>query len=80
MRKLVAIVVILVSIAVCDTHVRAGDGPQVLLILREGSFFDIELMLTKEVGVMISMLEEAGFEVVSGFSFGSACWGSYHNA
>jgi len=43
--------------------------PKVLLFIRSGSCsqgisHDIELMLKEEVGVMTSMLEEAGFEVI----------------
>jgi len=38
--------------------------PKVLLFIRKGFSHDIELMLTQEVGVMTSMLEEAGFEVI----------------
>jgi putative intracellular protease/amidase len=39
-------------------------GPKVLMIVREGFSQDLDLMLAKEVGVMTSMLKEAGFEVV----------------
>jgi putative intracellular protease/amidase len=39
------------------------NGNQVLLIANEQSD-DMEFMLTKEVGVMVSMLEKAGFKVV----------------
>ena len=38
--------------------------PKVLLFIRKGFCHDIELMLTQEVGVMTTMLEEAGFEVI----------------
>jgi len=38
--------------------------PKVLLFIRKGICHDIELMLTQEVGVMTSMLEETGFEVI----------------
>jgi putative intracellular protease/amidase len=37
---------------------------KVLLYIRKGTSGDKELMLTQEVGVMTSMLEEAGFEVI----------------
>lgn len=42
--------------------VNAGDAPTVLVFVRDGSR-DLELMLTKEVGVMQAMLESAGFAV-----------------
>jgi len=38
--------------------------PKVLLFIRKGICHDIELMLTQEVGVMTSILEEGGFEVL----------------
>jgi len=38
--------------------------PKVLLFIRKGICHNIELMLKEEVGVMTSMLEEAGFEVI----------------
>lgn len=38
--------------------------PKVLLFIRKGTSHRIELMLKEEVGVMTSMLEEAGFEVI----------------
>jgi Tol biopolymer transport system component/putative intracellular protease/amidase len=43
---------------------RPGSGGKVLMIVNEGKFADLELMLTREVGVMKSLLEKAGFEVV----------------
>ncbi|MDB4442648.1 hypothetical protein N9219_04435, partial [bacterium] len=41
----------------------AEDGPKVLVIPREGDSRDIELMLKKEVGVMIQILRDEGFVV-----------------
>lgn len=52
------------AIVVFGTLAYAESDSKVLLIPREGSSGDLELMLTKEVGVMTSMLKEAGFEVV----------------
>jgi putative intracellular protease/amidase len=45
------------------TALTETNGNQVLLIAYEQSV-DMEFMLTKEVGVMVSMLEKAGFKVV----------------
>ncbi len=45
------------------TSAGAQNGNQVLLIAQEQSY-DMEFMLTKEVGVMVTMLEKAGFKVV----------------
>ena len=45
-------------------RVSAGGMQKVLMIPREGFSQDIDLMLTKEVGVMTSMLKDAGFGIV----------------
>ena len=74
MRKSVVILT-LILVAACGVYTEAQDSGKVLLIPREGDteLEVLELMLTKEVGVMVSMLEKAGFEVVvasvSGTSF-----------
>ena len=51
------------------------SSKQVLLIAKESSL-DMELMLTKEVRVMISMLEKAGFKVVVASISGQPITGS----
>jgi putative intracellular protease/amidase len=48
---------------------------QVLLILQETSG-DMELMLTKEVGVMVSMLEKGGYKVVTASATGQPLTGA----
>ena len=63
MKRLVVIVAILASMVVWVAHIQAEPTSKVLLIPREGNSGDLELMLTKEVGVMVAMLENAGFEV-----------------
>jgi len=73
-RKLVTWVIpILVFILLMPFHekfsvkneARASEQkPKVLLFIRKGTSHRIELMLKEEVGVMTSMLEEAGFEVI----------------
>ena len=52
------------ELAVKDEAQASEHKPKVLLFIRKGICYDIELMLTQEVGVMTSMLEEAGFEVI----------------
>jgi 4-methyl-5(b-hydroxyethyl)-thiazole monophosphate biosynthesis len=42
----------------------ATPAKKVLLILSTETSLDMELMLTKEVGVMVSMIEKAGYKVV----------------
>ena len=41
-----------------------GNKERLLLFIRHGGSADIEFMVQQEVGVMISMLEEAGFKVI----------------
>ena len=41
-----------------------GNKEKVLLFIRHGSSADIEYMVQQEVGVMMRMLEEAGFKVI----------------
>lgn len=70
MKKAFILVMILSGILVLPQHflppkeALGQTGQKVLMIPREGFSQDLDLMLTKEVGVMISMLKEAGFEVV----------------
>jgi putative intracellular protease/amidase len=69
-QAFVLVMIILVGIMFLPQHSLLREealgqtGSKVLLIPREGFSQDIDLMLTKEVGVMTSMLKEAGFEVV----------------
>jgi len=63
MKRFIIIVMILASMTVCLALAQAEPSPKVLLIPREGSPRNLEFMLTKEVGVMVGMLEKAGFEV-----------------
>jgi putative intracellular protease/amidase len=49
----------------------SSDKPNVLLIVREGSSVDKEFMLTQEVGVIMTILREAGFQVVVATESGS---------
>lgn len=59
-RLVVLIVILLVVLVGCTT---AKNKNQVLLILQENSA-DMEFMLKNEVGVMVDMLEKAGYDVV----------------
>ena len=69
-RAFVLLMIILAGILVVSSHFLLPDealgqtSPKVLMIPREGFSADIDLMLTKEIGVMTSMLKDAGFEVV----------------
>jgi len=51
-------------------------SPKVLMIPREGFSADIDLMLTNEIGVMTSLLKDAGFEVVVATRSGQPIIGS----
>jgi len=55
-------VILLLLVSCAPTNAAKGSG-KVLLIAHEQSM-DMELMLTKEVGVMIDLLEKAGFDVI----------------
>jgi putative intracellular protease/amidase len=46
------------------SFVTAQQKGKVLMIVSEGESADLEMALTKEVGVMKSLLQEAGFDVV----------------
>lgn len=70
MKRFIIIVTILVSMAAWVGLAHTEPKSKVLLIPREGESGDIELMLTKEVGVMVSILEKAGFEVVVATALG----------
>jgi protein deglycase len=56
---------ILFLIMVLPAFSYAREDEKVLMIINEGKFEDLELMLTKEVGVMKELLEKAGFKVVT---------------
>jgi len=55
-------VLLLLISALTIPHIHAEQSTRVLLFVRDGSR-DLELMLSREVGVMKEMLEKAGFEV-----------------
>jgi putative intracellular protease/amidase len=63
MKRMMRILLILASFAVGYNLSHAGDGAKVLMIPRDGVSSNLELMLTKEVGVMTDMLKNAGFDV-----------------
>ncbi len=66
MRKSIVIMSLMIIVAACSLYAEAQDSGRVLLIPRDGAFSSevMELMLTKEVSVMVSMLEKAGFDVL----------------
>jgi putative intracellular protease/amidase len=61
MRSSIAAVV--VALVMLSSAV-AQQRSKVLMIVNEGKSSDLELMLTQEVGVMRSLLQQAGFDVV----------------
>jgi putative intracellular protease/amidase len=65
MRKLglFAVMVILVGVISFSSPAFGQSGSRVLLIPREGSSLDLDLMIKMEVGVMTVILKNAGFEV-----------------
>jgi putative intracellular protease/amidase len=65
MRKTLLVAVIgLAALSVIASLGMAQQKGKVLMIVNEGKSEDLELMLTKEVGVMKDLLQRAGFEVV----------------
>jgi putative intracellular protease/amidase len=65
MRKTLLIAVIgLAALSVTACLGMAQQKGKVLMIVNEGKSEDLELMLTKEVGVMKGLLQKAGFEIV----------------
>jgi len=57
------VVIVINALGITSAFSLENKSPKILLIPREGPWGDIELMITKEAGVMISMLEESGFIV-----------------
>ena len=76
MIKSMIILAIIMSMVISSTLTTAADAPKVLLILPDGLPQYIDTMLTKEVGVMKSMLEKAGFKVVASATDGMPIKGS----
>jgi protease I len=72
-RLIVLTAVTLVFIVCCSPAQQSTK--RVLLILRDQSD-NMDLMLTKEVGVMKSMLEEAGYKVITASQSGQTLKGS----
>jgi len=70
MRKIIIILTIMLIMGVFSSHSIMGlteafgqSGRKVLMIAREGYSTDLDLMIKNEVGVMTTLLKEAGFEV-----------------
>jgi putative intracellular protease/amidase len=64
MRKTLLVAVIgFAALSVTASLGMAQQKGKVLMIVNEGKSADLELMLTKEVGVMKDLLQKAGFEV-----------------
>ena len=64
MKRFMMILSIFLSMLMFPALAKPQSNPQVLLILRDGGPQYIDTMLTKEVSVMKSMLENASFKVV----------------
>jgi len=63
-RSMIVLATILI-VVMSSALAKAADAPKVLLIMPDGLPEYIDIMLTREVGVMKSMLENAGFKVVA---------------
>ncbi len=62
-RVWISLLIIIISV-LCAALAMGQGSSQILMIPREGKSLALDLMLDKEVGVMTSMLEKAGFKVV----------------
>jgi putative intracellular protease/amidase len=78
MRKSMVVFAVLVLCGVGGLAADAGAGGRVLLIPREGESADLDYMLAHEVGVMVSTLEQAGYEVTVGSASGDPIKGTEH--
>jgi putative intracellular protease/amidase len=80
MKKSIISLAVVFIIGLFGVFVEAKSGSKVLLIPREGSSpleaSQLETSLTEEVGVMVSMLKEEGFEVVVASASGQPLVGS----
>ncbi len=63
MKRKIRILLFSVSLAICFNLAYAGGSSKVLIIVREGSTSYLELMLTREVGVMIDIIKNAGYKI-----------------
>jgi putative intracellular protease/amidase len=65
MRKIEAFALILSLLFCCNSLAQTKQQKgKILMIVNEDQSADLELMLTKEVGVMKDLLQKAGFQVV----------------
>jgi putative intracellular protease/amidase len=60
-----ALVCFLAALCAAAPYARAEQGRKVLLIINDYKSADLELMLTKEAGVMKDLLSQAGFQVIA---------------
>ena len=80
-KTFVLVLIVVAGILVLASYLLPNEafgqmGQKVLMIPREGFSQDIDLMLTKEVGVMTAILKDAGFEVVVATRSGQPIIGS----
>jgi putative intracellular protease/amidase len=64
MNRISIMVAILLSLVMISAIAEAQSISQVLMIPREGKSANLDLMLSKQVGVMTELLQKAGFKVV----------------
>jgi putative intracellular protease/amidase len=64
MKKRPFVVAILLSLVMVGAMAEAQSASKVLMIPREGKSSNLDLMLSKQVGVMTELLQKAGFKVV----------------
>jgi putative intracellular protease/amidase len=76
MVKFMIILATILSMVITSNLAKAADVPTILLLLRDPRPQNIDTVLTTEAGVMRSMLEKAGFKVITATNDGMPIKGS----
>ena len=76
MKRFMIILATIMSMVISSTLTTAADAPTILLLLRDPKPEHIDTVLTQEAGVMRSMLEKAGFKVITATTDGLPIKGS----
>jgi hypothetical protein len=67
MKKIVifltVIILVVMGVISLESQVYGQSAKKVLMFLREGDSYDLDLMLKMEVGTMTMLLTKAGFQV-----------------
>jgi len=78
MKRILFVMAVLLSLVMVSAIAGAETIPQVLMIPREGKSSNLDLMLSRQVFIMIEMLQKAGFKVVVASVSGQPLEGVVH--